>query len=404
MTESVVNVLMVVEGDIATTQLLEQILASARREGIAYRKVMLADLKVEDIQRDTVPLFIRCGDPSLRLWIERLCDARHPYLYYLDDNFWEIGGNSPIAEYYRHPSVRASLELAVGQAEKVLTNSDVLAAFLAQFNRSIDVLPASFDFSLIEIEQLAPQEEIRIGFAGSPSRVDDLEIIKPIMQPLLKKFPGLVFEFAGVLPAGVVESAQVRYFPHVGNYNEFIEFKQSRRWSIGLAPLRDTPANRCKTDNKYREYSACGIPAVYSNIPPYSGSVTPDVTGLLVPDTALAWCEAIERLLNNADLRSVMAKAAYADVLQRHSVKVVASKWANLLKDTARLVERSDVQPLREHKPKAWLQGLALQLESILVRVRIVHADAGSWGVIKKAIVWAGRKISMIFSGFPVSK
>ena len=66
--------------------------SSAHSRGVRYRKVYLASLTFKDFDRRTIPLFVRCGDPGLRLWIELLRRAHHPYLYYIDDNFWELPG------------------------------------------------------------------------------------------------------------------------------------------------------------------------------------------------------------------------------------------------------------------------------------------------------------------------
>ena len=55
------SVLMVIEGEIATTQLVEQILHACRPFGVRYRKVYLDSLTFGHLDRWTVPLFVRWG-------------------------------------------------------------------------------------------------------------------------------------------------------------------------------------------------------------------------------------------------------------------------------------------------------------------------------------------------------
>ncbi|MGO9094516.1 MAG: glycosyltransferase [Bryobacteraceae bacterium] len=334
MQDGELSVLMVIEGEIATTQLLERVLLASRRFGILYRKVLLASLKFADLDARTVPLFVRCGDRSLRPWIKLLRRGGHPYLYYLDDNFWEIEGDSPVALYYRDAQVRNCLRLAVAGAHQVLTSTDVLASYLERFTSRVRVLPPFFDFGLIEGCTREATTEIRIGFAGSNSRQLDLELIRPVIQPVLDRLPGAVFEFCGVLPAGVEPGPGVRFFPHVHSYVNFIRFQAGRNWTIGLAPLCDTAANRAKTNNKYREYGACGIAGVYSKVDPYLSSVEHGVTGLLVSERPESWLSAIERLASGAEERRRIGESAERDVRAKHCVNSVAGAWADCIDKT----------------------------------------------------------------------
>src|SRR4051794_11116375 len=114
-----IRVLMVIEGEIATTQILEGLLVAARELGVDYCKVLLSELRFEHFTPDTVPLFVRCADPNLRRWIDFLTRSRHPYLYYLDDNFWELQGDSEVVRYYRDPEVRKTLDHVVSHASMV---------------------------------------------------------------------------------------------------------------------------------------------------------------------------------------------------------------------------------------------------------------------------------------------
>lgn len=377
------DVLMVIEGEIATTQLIERILEACGKYGLTYRKQYLSSLKVEDFRTYTIPFFVRCGDPLLEFWINRLRFAKHPYLYYIDDNFWRIGGDSQLARYYQHPTIRKSLEFAITNATAVLTNSNELALFLRRFSSQICELPTFFDFSLID--QVIPDEtdEVRIGFAGSPSRMDDLEIVRPLIGPVLLKFPNVVFEFAGILPRDIKPSDRVRLFPYNNQYNEFIQFQAKRNWAIGLAPLIDNESNRCKTNNKYREYSACKIVGIYSDIPPYQSSVIHDVTGLLVKNTPESWFKAISELVASPDKRIKLMQRSNVDVQKRYCVERVSEVWARNIEIINNHLHTHPPRPLRK-----LLKGsrLSLRMMSLHMKVLLSYQEGGFPLILHRSI------------------
>jgi glycosyltransferase involved in cell wall biosynthesis len=338
----------------------------------------------------TIPLFVRCGDPGVRPWIELLHRTHHPYLYYIDDNFWEIPDDTPIGRYYHDPGVRQSLEMAVSHADQVLTNSAVLAAYLERFGSRCRVLPAFFDFGLIEGCIKEPTPELRIGFAGSVSRVVDLELIRPVIQPVLDRIPDAVFEFCGVMPRGLEPGRRIRFFGHEESYEDFIRFHTERNWAIGLAPLHDHAANRAKTDNKYREYSACGIAGIYSDMPPYRGSVDDGVTGLLVEPSTEAWLSAIFLLANRPDQRRRIAAQAEQDVRNRYSVVSVARTWNECIRETSAGLRRR-----QRHSLRAYLRGSVLSEASRGVRILWLQVqDAYGKGGVRMVLSKAGQRFT----------
>jgi hypothetical protein len=388
------SVLMVIEGEIATTQLLERVLQAGRRFGVVYRKTLLSSLTIADLNPRTVPLFVRCGDRSLRFWIKLLNRARHPYLYYLDDNFWEIQGDSPVALYYRDSEVQDTLRLAVSQAHQVLTNSEVLASYLERFTGRVRVLPPFFDFGLIEGCARPATAEIRIGFAGSGTRQPDLELVRPVIQPALDRIPGAVFEFCGVLPAGVEPGPGVRLFPYVDSYADFIRFQVGRNWAIGLAPLRDTVANRAKTNNKYREYGGCGIAGLYSNIDPYRGSVEHGVTGFLVNDRPESWLSAIEWLAFEAEERRRVGERAAQDVRAKHCVSSVAGTWVECIGKT-----RLELRQKPSHLARAYWTGAVMEQTARKLRiVGLQVEDAYRKGGAPRVVSRSARRAAEVFA------
>ena len=382
---------MVIEEEIATTQLIERILHACGPLGVRYTKVRLADLTFGHLNSRTVPLFVRCGDPALPLWIKLLRRAKHPYLHYIDDNFWEIQGDSRVAQYYREPAIRQSLEFAVTHAYRVLTNSEVLASYLHRFSTRLQVLPPFFDFALIDDCDREHSGEFRIGFAGSISRSEDLQLIASVIQPVLDRLPNAVFEFCGAMPPGICSGPRVRFFEHTSSYADFIRFQARRNWAIGLAPLRDTSANRAKTNNKYREYGACGIAGIYSDIPPYQGSVEPMVTGLMVEPSGDAWLSAIIRLAVEPDLRNRIAGNAERDVRAKFCVKIVAGAWAECLREV-----HTELRQRPSHLTSAYLSGIVLERAARdIASLWLQTQDAYRIGGVPMVVMKTARRVSL---------
>jgi glycosyltransferase involved in cell wall biosynthesis len=78
-------------------------------------------------------------------------------------------------------------------------------------------------------------------------------------------------------------------------------------WHIGLAPLLDTPFNRCKSPIKAIDYAALGLAVVASDTAVYRGSIADGSAGQLVANTPAAWYAALTWLMRNWDLRRGMA-------------------------------------------------------------------------------------------------
>lgn len=94
-------------------------------------------------------------------------------------------------------------------------------------------------------------------------------------------------------------------------------------FDIGAAPLRDTEFNRGRSSVKIREYMACGVPVIASEVGenPY---LIPDDTGFLVENPE-DWQDALETLSDQRVHRE-MGKNAREHVVANFSTPVIAER------------------------------------------------------------------------------
>jgi hypothetical protein len=186
----------------------------------------------------------------------------------------------------------------------------------------------------------------------------------------------------------------VRFFEHTSSYADFIRFQARRNWAIGLAPLRDTSANRAKTNNKYREYGACGIAGIYSDLPPYRGSVEPMITGLMVEPSGDAWLSAITRLAVEPDLRNRIAGNAERDVRAKFCVKIVAGAWAECLREV-----HTELRQRPSHLTSAYLSSVFLERATRdIASLWLQTQDAYRIGGVPMVVMKTVRRLSLVLA------
>jgi hypothetical protein len=172
-----------------------------------------------------------------------------------------------------------------------------------------------------------------IGYASpSPRHAAFLEqIALPALAQLQQAGIDFRLEIAGLTPALPGDLAGVtRHYERVG-YWQWVTFRNQCNWDIALAPLPAVPHFACKFNNKFVEYTAAGIPCIYSNVLPYAETIEHGENGWLADNTTTAWAEAIRTLLNDPALRARIRATAWTKLRAEHSMETVMASYQEQL-------------------------------------------------------------------------
>jgi glycosyltransferase involved in cell wall biosynthesis len=114
--------------------------------------------------------------------------------------------------------------------------------------------------------------------------------------------------------------------PHKGlPWHSNTEVQDLRALDVGLLPLPDTPWNRRKLYLKLVQYMALGIPPVATPLGANTTMIDDGETGLLARDDA-EWIAAVERLVEDPELRARMGERAAEVAHQRYTLQANAEK------------------------------------------------------------------------------
>jgi hypothetical protein len=131
---------------------------------------------------------------------------------------------------------------------------------------------------------------------------------------------GVSFQFMGCVTDRLARLPGAKVAGFTPDYESFAKALQTTPMDVAVVSLEDNLFNRCKSNIKWLEYSACGIAGVYSDLPPYNRCIRHGQTGLLVGDRVQDWFQAIDTLVTNASLRRAIAQQARQEVLSSYTL------------------------------------------------------------------------------------
>jgi glycosyltransferase involved in cell wall biosynthesis len=242
------------------------------------------------------------------------------------------------------------------EADGILVSTESLKRRLARLNGRVVVVPNALDERLFapggqQVRRALRPDAVKvIGYMGTFTHLADLMLLLQALRQVLRGHGGRVeFELAGGTddPSWLeaLEGLPVRVLELPGGeYPRFVAWGvEHLRWDVGVAPLAGTPFNDCKSDVKFLDYAALGMAAVCSRVPAYAATVRDRETGLLVPESAAAWVEALETLLADDGGRRAIAARAQAYVFGERTLAHRAADWRRALiqiHDAARFERR----------------------------------------------------------------
>ncbi len=187
----------------------------------------------------------------------------------------------------------------------------------------------------------------RIGWIGGRAHFDDLMMVAPVLREILieRKDVTLVLvnsalqkscELLGK-PYPFEGLKNVHYADRSVPINRYSAFASSFGFDIGIAPLVDCNFNRSKSNLRWLEYSALGLPTVATGISHYNQSIEHGKTGFLIKDNNLAsWKETLLGLVEDKSIREQIGRNAYKRVKNDFNVAKNSPKYLRLLKTLAK--------------------------------------------------------------------
>jgi processive 1,2-diacylglycerol beta-glucosyltransferase len=301
------------------------------------------DIHLERIDRASAILIQREFVADLDVYKQILSHARatgKPVIYEIDDLLLELPDVHPDRPiHYYTPSLLPMLR-AIVEADLVTTSTPVLAGYYRTFNQSTVALPNCLDDNLWPIggkghcretkgDEYSDDHPLTIGYMGSNTHLPDLQSLTPVFQFLLDRYGEQIqFHFwGGEPPEQLRMHPLVEWTPlQIADYARFADFFSGQQCNIFIAPLLDSFFNRCKSPIKYLEYSAQGVPGVYSKVDPYDSVIEHGRNGLLA-STLAEWELQIQTLIENPALRQQIGQNARQDVLDHWLLSQHANEW-----------------------------------------------------------------------------
>lgn len=236
----------------------------------------------------------------------------------IDDDFFSM-------EHFnlRRPLQAASLRKALKNADFIFSPNEKLAQKMSAIGGG---KPYHVGDTVVTEKELQPRKHMETDALHIVYYVNDSTtgvfdaIIKPLLPDLVEKYRGrLMFTFMSVHPdLGEYESQMDVCFRPRTSLDEFKAFLRDNRFSMGIAPLIDSPFAQGKYINKFIEFGSAGIPCIYSNVAPYAGFIQDGENGILCENTKEAWLAAIDRL-SDPQLQAQIAENAQAKLRRSFS-------------------------------------------------------------------------------------
>lgn len=219
---------------------------------------------------------------------------------------------------------------------KIINISDALSVstcnLKSQFknkNNNIHVTPNySSPMKSISKHYFVKTKDIKLIISSTDNVL--LNMIIPALAEVQKKFGVQIISIGPICLQ--LKKAGIRIDENLNfRHYEFKNFISSIDNAIGLIPLNLSLFNNCKSPIKFFDYSACGIPSICSNVPPYSQVIKKNFSGLLADNTKKSWIKNIYRLIKDENLRNFLSKNAIVDIKQNYNIDKNVKSWNNLL-------------------------------------------------------------------------
>ena len=251
--------------------------------------------------------------------------AKVPVIYEIDDLLTDIPDWNYAHDYYN--KFTEPIEKIMSKVDGIITSTEFLKQIYSKHNEKVSVIPNHLPKfiwgNIIPKHEKPIPSKLRILYQGSENHFckafyakkkgrkggDFGDGLIDFIRRTTDKYQwvlmgGRPLELVDLMDSGVIEYHK---WQNIFTYPNYVK---SLNIDIGIAPLKDNVFNKSKSNIKNLEYVALGLPAVYSDIEPYSHCY-------MKAKTDDEFIDKIEKLADSPDLRKLTFEYDYDKVKEQ---------------------------------------------------------------------------------------
>ncbi len=263
-----------------------------------------------------------------------------PILSEIDDDIFDVAPYNPASSQLKPGSHLT--QIAIDQfknSDGIIVSTPYLKEVYAEFCPNIYVVPNSIDIQKWDNAPRKKKSGIRIGWVGSGSHREDLEILDTVFDKIVSANKEARFvicsyfqEDMEALPGFLRDRKGVQIVNKWSPILKYPAHVAAQDFDIGLAPLRDNKFNRAKSNLRWLEYAALGIPCVASNVGHFKETVRDGVDCLLA-NSPEQFVTQIQKLIDDSKLRKSIGRAAHSRIAKDFNVDKNVDIYIDAIED-----------------------------------------------------------------------
>jgi len=212
----------------------------------------------------------------------------------------------------------------IGMSDMIFAGNTYLAGYASRFNSNIRIVPTTIDTDEYEPVHRETGDVVCIGWSGSITTIKHFEFAIPFLTVLKKKYGDRI----AIRVIGDKSYRNEALGIKGLGWNKADEIRELSSMDIGIMPLPDDDWAKGKCGLKGLQYMALEVPAIMSPVGVNEEIISDGINGYLAVKPE-EWVEKISTLVEDAELRKRIGKAARQTVIDKYSVK---SQQQNILR------------------------------------------------------------------------
>lgn len=269
---------------------------------------------------------------ALQMFTELKNHYKVPTLTELDDYVFTLPEANIASRVYYPGSQESRIAFQqLSTSDALIVSTPYLKEAYGSFNKNIHVVENTINFSLWRKPppRLRQSPNLTIGWVGGGTHNEDLALLLPVISGLRAQYPNIRWKFisGGPCPPEFKDIKNLQWKHAFKTIDKYPAFVAKQGFDIGVAPLVDNTFNRSKSNLRWLEYTALGIPTVASDVEHFRRSTA------ALASTTDEWIYELGCLIENHSERQQAKQIAEDAVKAGFTPKHAALKYQQILKE-----------------------------------------------------------------------